>query len=231
MFIIYFFYYYLKKLNFKNIIFISIFCFILALPAFYYLFILDINFLSPGYSSAITQDTNKLSFNFSNKILIISSILLFHLIPLIISQNFLNEFIESFKKNILIVSVFFLLNLFFFDYNLNFTGGGIFLQISNVFFENNLLFYFFSFLSVLLMGYFVRGNFNNFLIVFLLIVSNVQYTIYHKYYEPLIIILFFTVFNENLSEKFFKKKINFVYLYFFSVIYILIRIFKVKYFI
>ena len=230
LFILYFFYHYLKKLNFKTIILISTFCFILALPAFYYLFILEINFLSPG-TPGIAQDTNKLSFNFSNKILIIGSIILFHLIPFIINKNFFIEFVQSFKKNIVIVSIFFLLNLFFFNYNLHFTGGGVFLQISNLFFKNNLFFYFFSFTSLLLIGYFIRKNLNNFIILFLLIVSNIQYTIYHKYYEPLIMILFFTIFNDNLIESFFKKKVNFIYLYVFYLIYILMRIFKNKYFI
>jgi len=46
LFIIFFFYHYLKKVNFKDLIYLLLFCLISALPAFYYIFILEVNFLS-----------------------------------------------------------------------------------------------------------------------------------------------------------------------------------------
>jgi len=69
-------------------------------------------------------------------------------------------------------------------------------------------------------------NFENILIFFLLIVSNIQNTIYHKYYDPLLMILFFTLISNPYSLKFFKKKENLLLIYSFYVIYIFSRIFK-----
>ena len=73
IFIIFFAYHYLKKLNFTKLIFIGFFCLIMASPAFYYLFILDINFLLAETPGINENETIGLSFNFADKILIISS--------------------------------------------------------------------------------------------------------------------------------------------------------------
>ncbi len=231
LFAVYFFYYYLKKLDFKNVFYLFIFGLVLSIPAFYYVFILGINFISPGSEIGVIQDTNKLSFNISNKILIIGSILFFHLIPLIINKKLILEIIHPLKKTLFSVFMFLIINIYFFNYNLDFTGGGIFLQISNIFFNNNLFFYASCFISLIILGALIKKNFNNFLIIFLLVISNIQYTIYHKYYEPLFLILFFTILDNRFKIKFFEKKINLFYLYLFSFFYIFIRVFKSLYFI
>ena len=231
LFIIYFFYYYLKKTNIKTITLILLFCILSSLPAFYYIFVLDINFLTAGTPGVTSEQAVGLSFNFSNKILIISSIVLFHFIPFLINKEFIKDFIKSLKKNVIYVVAFFTINLIFFDYLPRFTGGGVFFQISNYLINNNLIFYFFSFLSLMLLAYFIKNNLNNLIIFILLILSNIQNTIYHKYYDPLIMILFFTIFNSSLSNKFFKNKFNLLYLYSFYLIFILMRVIKNNYFI
>ena len=226
LFIIFFFYYYLKKINIKTTTLIFLLCFLSSLPAFYYIFVLDVNFLTAETPGTKEGQSIGLSFNFSNKILIISSIILFHLIPFLINKEFISGFIYSIKKNLIFVVLFFTINLIFFDYLMRFTGGGIFFQISNYLINNNLIFYFFSFSSLLLLAYFVQNNLNNLLIFLLLVLSNIQSTIYHKYYDPLIMILFFTIFNSSLPHKFFKRKLNLLYLYSFYLIFILMRVFK-----
>tara|TARA_B110000014_G_scaffold255824_1_gene238143 strand:+ start:479 stop:1087 length:609 start_codon:yes stop_codon:yes gene_type:complete len=198
----------------------------MSLPAFYYLFILDVNFLIANTPGTNNKDLVGLSYNFSNKILIISSIFMFHVSPFLLNKEFLTNFFQNFKKITLFTIIVFIICLPFFNYSTNFTGGGIFFQISNFFLDNNYIFYFFSFLSLLLVGYFSYKNLNNFLIFFVLIISNVQNTIYHKYYDPLILILFFTVFINSLSEYFFKKNINLFYLYSFYFVFISLRIIK-----
>ena len=229
LFIIYFFYYYLSKVNIKIISLILLFCILFSLPAIYYIFVLDINFLTAGTPSFGDGHFIGLSFNFSNKILIISSIILFHFIPFLINKEFISDFICWVKKNLIFVAFFFLINLIFFDYLVRFTGGGFFFQISNYLTNNNSIFYFFSFISLLLLAYFIQNNLNNLIIFFLLILSNIQNTIYHKYYDPLIMIIFFTIFNSSLSYTFFNKKLNLLYLYFFYLIFILMRVFKNNY--
>ena len=226
VFVIYFFYNYLKILNLRTLINISIFSLIMSLPAFYYLFILDVNFLIANTPGTNNKELVGLSYNFSNKILIISSIFMFHVSPFLLNKEFLTNFFQNFKKITLFTIIVFIICLPFFNYSTNFTGGGIFFEISNFFLDNNYIFYFFSFLSLLLVGYFSYKNLNNFLIFFVLIISNVQNTIYHKYYDPLILILFFTVFINSLSEYFFKKNINLFYLYSFYFVFISLRIIK-----
>ena len=99
--------------------------------------------------------------------------------------------------------------MFFYSYEPNFTGGGIFFQLSNLIFKNNFLFFLISVISILLFISLWSINIDNKLILFCLIVSNPQLTIYHKYFDPLLIILFFLLFDFNLNI---KKIINFYFL-------------------
>ena len=80
---------------------------------FYYLFILDVNFLTAG-GTQYTEERGLYHFNLSNKILIISSIFLFHFIPFI--GNLLNiKDLKNFTKNqFFIFFIFFVILIFFF---------------------------------------------------------------------------------------------------------------------
>ena len=229
LFIIFFAYHYLRKVAFKDLIILSLFCIFSSMPAFYYIFILDVNFLLAGTPGINQFEKVSLSFNFSNKILIISSILFFHLIPFLINKEFLTDFIKSKKKDVLIIGIFLIINVFFFNYLMNFTGGGVFFHLSNFFFKNNYFFFFISFISLMVIGIFSKNNLNNFLIIILLIISNIQNTIYHKYYDPLIMILFFTLINNPLNYEFFKNKNKVFYVYIFYFIFIFMRIVKNNY--
>ena len=227
VFIVFFFYHYLQNITYDKISYLIIFCLFASIPAFYYLFVLDINFLTAGTPGLEKEDSIGLNFNISNKILIISSILFFHLSPFLLNKNFLNKFKKIIDKKILIFTgIFLIINILFFDYILNFTGGGIFFQFSQFTLGNNLIFYFFCFISLITLVYFSLNNFNNFLIFALLIISNIQNTIYHKYYDPLILILFFTLLNTSLAKLFLNTKKIFYFLYSFYGLFICMRIFK-----
>ncbi len=52
---------------------------------------------------------------------------------------------------------------------------------------------------------------NNFLIILLLILGNPQLEIYHKYYDPMLLIMFFTLFNINFDNQLLKKRIPILY--------------------
>ena len=229
LFIILFLYHYLKKNIFKDLIAILLFCLISSLPAFYYIFVLDINFLMAQTPGTNLKSSISLSYNLSDKILIISSILFFHLSPFLINREFILNFIKPPKKEFLIISIFFIISLFFFNYQTNFTGGGVFFQLSNFFFNNNYFFYLISFISLMLLGNFSRNNINNFLVFFLLILSNIQNTIYHKYYDPMILILFFTLIINPLNFKFFENRNRIYFVYIFYLIFIFMRIIKNNY--
>ena len=59
-------------------------------------------------------------------------------------------------------------------------------------------------------------NKNNFLIFILIILNNPQYTMYHKYFDPFLLIIFFTIFKFDVDLKKLsnRKKFKFVFFYF-----------------
>ena len=208
LFGIYFFFKFFKELNIKKKIFhYLIISFVLIFPAFYYLFILDIFFIDPGLTPG--NDINSLginnSLNFSNKILIISSIIFFYSLPFIFYFKKFFLLKNLYLKEILILFLFSLINIYLFNYKIEFTGGGIFFKISNFLFGNNLVFFGISIYSILLIFLLFRPlkNLNNFLILFLLLISNPQLSIYHKYYDPLLLFLFFTIFEIKINKDYF----------------------------
>ena len=219
IFFLYFFYNFFKHYSFSKetykILFINL---VLSLPMIYYLFILDINFLKITAVSDINM-INRI--NPANKILIISSLILFYSIPIL-----LNKSVISICKNLIVASrfiifsaIFFILAIFF-NYSINYSGGGIFFKFSYFFFNNNYFFLIISYLSFLYISIFFKINLNNFLLFTILILSNPQLTIYHKYYDPLLIILFFTVFEYSFNiKKILDKKTVFNF-YVFYLLYL-----------
>ena len=195
--IFYFYFFYTEYKLSKKLFIIILINIILSLPAFIYLFSLDNIFLFKAASPGGLGEINSL--NYSNKFLIVGSIILFYIIPFI--------FINSIKINYLnikILFVSFLLVFLFtlkFNYNVNLTGGGIFLQTSNFIFENNYFFYAISTISFIVILNLFKINKINILIIFLLLLSNPQYTIYHKYYDPLMLILFTLLFELKINQK------------------------------
>ena len=228
-FFIYFFFFFLKKLKFQKLVLFGLFNFVLAIPMLYYIFILDINFFLSGKTPSLNSGSVSLNFNFSNKIMIISSIVFFHLIPIFMNDNFYYKFLRFFREKfiILIPSTFIL--IYFFDYQTSYTGGGIFFNLSHFLFGNDYLFFFVSFFSIPFFVYLSYLNIKNLYLLLILILTNIQNSIYHKYYEPLVIIMFFTLLQSLGAEKFLKKKINIFYVYLISMIYIFMRGYKIYY--
>ena len=224
VFIIFYYFIFMKSVDLKHLLIGLLLCALTSLPALYYLFILDINFLLAKTPGIDINDGVSLDFNISNKILIISTIIFFHLIPFMFEKKFFNELIISIKKNFFFILTFLIINLYFFDYLRIFTGGGFFFHLSLFLFDNNLIFYFFSFFSLLIIAYLILSDLNNTILYILLILSNVQNTIYHKYYDPLVMILFFLLFVHFLPGKFLSNKKNLIFLYLFYLLFISLRI-------
>ncbi len=214
-----FFIIYRFRLNFIYLIFFNL---ILSFPALIYIFSLDsIFFFKSGVAG---KEFNLLeNLNFSNKILIISSIILFYLIPFYLSNLFE---IKKIKLDNFLLSLFiFFICLIFFNYSGNYSGGGIFFKISNYIFGNNIFFYLISIFSVLVVINLCKENFDNFLIITLLILSNVQFSIYHKYYDPLLFILLFSIIDIKLNPSKLKN-IKITYFYVFSTIFLILNFIK-----
>ena len=227
LFSIYFFYKFYLRFKFShNLYFILILNIILALPAFYYIFILKIFFMfSAGTPGVNSEEILSLQLNIFNKILIISSIIFFYFIPFVLSKN-VEIIVKKIKlSEFLFVVILFIVCIFYFNYQVEFTGGGIFFKFSNIILKNNYFFLLISFISLIYFFLFCKKNFNNFLIFILLLLSNPQLTIYHKYFDPLVFFLIFSLLNIDFKENFFNKK-NFSILYVYYSIFLVINLFK-----
>ena len=217
-----FFTYYKFSIKIFVILFINIIC---SLPAYYYLFTMKVFFLS---KPAIGGVDFLARINVSNKILIISSIILFYFIPFLMNRDLVSQYFRNnvIYKKILASSILTIIFIYFFSYEPSFTGGGAFFQLSNMIFDNNILFFIICFLSIFLFISLWNIDFNNKLILICLIISTPQLTIYHKYFDPLLIVLFLLSFNLNFN---FKKIINFDFikrLYFFYFTFLILNYLK-----
>jgi len=209
-FLIYFFNHYKISKYFFILILLN---FLLSIPALYYVFFLKIFF----FLNTVSASGNSLiAINPSNKIILISSIILFHYIPFFFVTK--NKYKIN-LKHLSILGLIFIVCINSFNYKLNFTGGGIIYKLSNILFDNNYLLYFFSFAGFLLLFFLCYKNINNFFLIFLVILGNPQLEIYHKYYEPMLFIMFFTVFNINLDKKLLKKRIIIFYIFSFLFLF------------
>jgi len=200
---------------------------ILSIPAVYYVFENDMissfnnsQGLSISYSQAL---------NLSNKIMIIATMFLFFILPVISFKETFFDFQKINYRVFLMVFLFSIINIYFFNFPYidgGAWGGGFFHKFSNMFFNNNLIFFTAFFLSILIIYSILLKNWNNYLLLILLILFNPQFTIYNKYYDPLIYILFLTLFQLDMKKHYFNKKYRNIQLYSLSVSYLALAVFK-----
>ena len=204
----------------KKILSIIILNLVLALPAFYYIFVLDVNFLLK--SAAIGVEENERLFNnLFNNVLISFSIILFYLIPFLFFKIIKTNNIFDIR-NILISILIFSVCVYNFDYNYSYSGGGIFFKVSYYLFQNNYLFYLISFFAILVICSLLSKNYFNILLIITIVFNNPQYTIYHKYFDPFLLIVFLTIFSFSLDLKkiFITKNYMFIFIYFLAFLII-----------
>ncbi len=220
VFSIFYFIYYIKIYNIfsKKILILTLLNILLSIPAIYYIFFLDINFLIK--SAAIGRKSGSIIFdNIFNDILITFSIIFFYIFPILVTKIIKPAKIFEIKNFFVSVIIFFICVLNF-DYNFEYSGGGIFLKFSNVFFESNFIFFIISFLSIIILVPLLNENKSNILLFVLIILNNPQYTIYHKYFDPFLLIVFFTIFIFKYDLKNIFQKKNKLYLYLFLFFFI-----------
>ena len=209
----------------KNLLkYSTIFYFLFSLPGLYILYIWD-GILKIGISSSDQVSlTNYHNPKFILKnIIIFASIFMFYLVPIGISKylynsNFLKK--RDFFIFLYIFLILIVLNFFnFFDYlNYEKLGGGAFLKLNQILFENFLMpFFFISAIGIMFILKFASiSNKNTLLFISLLIFCFPKF-ILQEYFEPLFLILFLTLidFKGNDIEFLKKNKTQFIYLIFF----------------
>ena len=123
--------------------------------------------------------------------------------------------------------IFSLINIYFFNFPNSVWGGGFFHKLSHIIFNNNNLFFVFAILSILIIYSLIKSNLNNLIIIILLILFNPQLTIYVKYFDPLVFILFLTLFKFNLKKHFLDNKYS-LYQFYGVIIFYYIVIYSKK---
>ena len=213
--LIFFILFLLQTKNLQLFFYMVILNLVLAFPALYYLFILEIQFFNVSVAG---KELMGLNLNYLSKLSVIFSIIFFHLIPILIYKNFFLEEIFLRKNFFLILISIFISSIliYLFDYDINLSGGGIFLHLSNFIFKDNIFFLilipFFTFFILKL----ITIDFNKNIIILSIIVFSIpQFTVYHKYFDPLIIILAFTLMNFKIDKGFFSMRyISFMYAFY-----------------
>ena len=105
-----------------------------------------------------------------------------------------------------------------FDYKYELSGGGIFFKVSYFIFENNYLFLAISLIYIFFILPILRENKSNFIFFLLILLNNPQYTIYHKYFDPFLLISFFQfLYSKEFNLDSIDKE-HILYLYFFPFI-------------
>ena len=201
---------YLKNLNFKNFIFISLFVFGLSLPGFYLVL----------FNPKIIVDFD---LNFNNTILVSSSIISFYLIPVYLLHLLNTQKLNSILKKIsykdlipyLIIFVIAVFMFIFFDYNYK-IGGGYFLKLSRIIFDSNFLFFITSVLGLFMVYDLIREDKENFFLIFILLLGFSYHMIFQKYFEPMFLFIYFLMINSKIKDKFLRntKSLYILNLYF-----------------
>ena len=94
------------------------------------------------------------------------------------------------KNFIILISIIFLCILSF-NYKSG-AGGGFFYKFSIILFKNYTLLFLVFIFSILYFYFNNLLNFNNILIFIILILYNLQYSIYYKYFDPLFFLFFYS---------------------------------------
>lgn len=220
VFAIYFTYKFFLELKYsKSFFYLILTNSILAIPALIFYYSFDFYILNISVDSEVTSNYNYDPFS---KIVIITCIIFFYFIPFL-DKNFFKKIIKELKmfdKNYLTLLIF-LVCVIYYNFPHGF-GGGIIYHLSYKLFSNSILVFLFFFIAIYLFKALKLVNFSNFLIFLCLILYNLQTSIYHKYFDPLLLFIFLFLItfktgsiNSNLKE--IMKKYYFLYIFFLTV--------------
>ena len=232
-FIFYYIFHIYKNISSKHFIYLLIFSFLLSLPAAFYLKYIIINY---NFIETISSFSN---INYFTSTFIISTIILFYLIPFVIDKELtILHYYKKRPQTLLIISLItfliYVIDYLFFQSLIVFpkNGGGVFIKLIykiNPIFRETLLFVLFL-ISLLVIDFvFSNNRTSNYLLLLILFISLPFEVIYQKYLDPLFYLLIFGLINSSFINDIIMKKVislKLVYTYFsffylFSIFYYL----------
>ena len=220
VFVIYFYLEFSKKFFFsKKILIFFLTNIVLSLPFFLYLFYLDVNFIFNNKVHNLNYNFFSLE-NLSNKLIIIISIILFYLLPFILTS--LSKVKFDFSKlsvSFIFTSLVFFFIIYFFDFSTSYeytnSGGGFFYNLSNLIFQNNILLFIISFFTYLYLLKIFSFNISNLILFICLILSHPQLTMWQANFSPTILFLLLLLFKNVINKNNLNLKTLIIsYLYF-----------------
>ena len=157
-------------------------------------------------------------FKLHESLLVNASIISFYLIPFFSILFMFEKKIKLPQNKLLelsIIAIFVVICSMFFNYNY-LMGGGYFIKLSKILFDNFIFFYLTSIVGFFLIYLLAIENKLNLILNLVLLFTISAYIIFMKYYEPMFILLLFLLMKTNLTSIFLKnrKYIYFYHLYF-----------------
>ena len=209
LFVFFYIYYLLKNSNNKKIIILLLTSLIAVLPIINYLFIynhIDYYFSNKQVSSA----------NYSLNLLIFLNIILFYLIPFLVSKNIIKQIffnLRDSKKKLLLI-IFFVLILGFSNTSYTITshgfGGGTFYKLLVQILDLPFLFIITAVISSILLLCFFEKKIDNLILIVIIFFLYPLQIIYQKYYDPLFLILMFSVMS--IDKYIIKNLLNYKFI-------------------
>jgi len=207
------------KFNFRLFILYFVSNIFLASPAFYYVFILDVNFFSSSLDG----------FNIINTFTLFYLTISFYLLP-IIFFDFKNIIYRFNLKNFVLSLSVTLLVIFFFRYEMS-SGGGFYLKVSEVLFKNHILVYIlFPFAFYYSNQILELNKIKNFILFLLLIFIEIDGYFFMESYDPLFYMLFFTLFDLNINKNLdinLNKRI--IYIFIFQIFLLFSKFYQINF--
>jgi len=199
------------KMKIKIFIKTCFFIFLFSLPGFIFIY----------FWPKILQAT--FDVNLYNSLLVNASIISFYLIPffLILEKFKIKKLIFNSKSFFIIISssIFVGICSIFFDYNFN-MGGGFFIKLSLLLFNNLGLFFITSIIGLYLLCILSMENKMNILLSLIVMFSISAWIIFQKYFEPMFILLLFFFYRTETTKSFLKSKLNICLFHSYFVVYL-----------
>ena len=99
-------------------------------------------------------------------------------------------------------------------------GGGFFIKLSVLLFNNLSLFFITSVIGLYLLCILSLKNKMNLLLSTIILFSISAWIIFQKYFEPMFILLLFFFYRTNLTKSFLKSKLNICLFHIYFIVYL-----------
>ena len=205
----------------KNLIYYIIVNIIISFPALYYIFILKQNFWITSHL---------LQHNIITAVSLNISMIFFYSIPfLLINHKIIKNYLKVNYLFLFLTFVYGMMLFNYFHYELQYSGG-ILYKLFKIISKSDYLFVFFSTFIFYLFCLIISHSkyWNETLIFILLTLLGINGVIYHRYFDPLLYIIFFLLIKNPLYNNFIKKINNkkIFLLFLFTVLFFIASVIK-----